>query len=748
MATNAHAVILDVNLQSLDGNPDALSLPVFSYVEDENVTIGLTAVSPLGIVTLDLEYSTSSTFGTGTEFISSLALSSVGTTGPRACQSTNFLTPVSCTFDWNIANVPDGTYYINAQAGVLFLPTDTDTTGNSFKIDNTKPTTSWDGIANNWQNETTFHLTCNDGTGAGCALTQYRVDTDASSVVTYGAWQTYAGSITFPSSGEWAIDFNSSDAAGNKGNVNSVSFLIDTDLPSTEADYETGWNDSEASLSLSCDDETSECDTTLYRLDTDADVEMTFGSWTTYTEPLLFSSDGNWAIEYYSTDVATNEEETSRVFILVDTTFPQVSHDVNEGIWVSAGVLIHASCTDQTSGCQTYYQLDMDPTDEITLESGVLVGEGFMINTDGNWALTFYALDGALNMESTDTTVLVDKTPPSITILHPTPESKQYSSDVTLTYIARDLISGTGRYDVSEDGENWIDNGFNTSYTFEEQNEGTHTYFVRAKDGVGNAKIDQVTIDINYSAGDPNLELAPPSTFSPIFIDNFDDNESYDWNPIYGTGTAEEGALRLTGGWPTIMNITNTVVGNPLLGFDTYALSIEQPNLWVHYKVKIPEADGLKYGSAGFDIFNQGLDSLSGGGYAIELAALGTNGAGMMMGYHDRFNFQFASGSQGLGDGSFTPGEWAAVDMIQDDVETTFFINGKEIGSITSLACTESVYSGLTVYSAFDCLNLNGALIVEYGAAGTLYSSDPEAPGCGDDSRNTYFDDIMISRFA
>ncbi len=72
------------------------------------------------------------------------------------------------------------------------------------------------GVVKNYvySNDVNIHLTCKDGQ-TGCALTQYRLDTDSSDNVSYGSWMTYDSNIFVSGDGNWAIDFNSSDFAGN-----------------------------------------------------------------------------------------------------------------------------------------------------------------------------------------------------------------------------------------------------------------------------------------------------------------------------------------------------------------------------------------------------------------------------------------------------------------------------------------------------------------------------------------------------
>ncbi|MEW6295345.1 MAG: CD1107 family mobile element protein [Candidatus Diapherotrites archaeon] len=172
----------------------------------------------------------SSTQGAFTTLITDLNLMNTS-----VCGDQNFVTTNNCTYSWNTAVVTDGNYFIDINV-VDSLPNGTfrdsgsDSSNTSFMIDNTAPTTSWDGNTT-WQKiDANIHLTCVDASN-NCPTTKYRVDTDSSSTVSYGSWTTYDTNIFINSDGNWALDFNSTDAALNIGDVNTFYVLIDQTAP-------------------------------------------------------------------------------------------------------------------------------------------------------------------------------------------------------------------------------------------------------------------------------------------------------------------------------------------------------------------------------------------------------------------------------------------------------------------------------------------------------------------------------------
>ena len=214
LVNGVHAAI-DVNVTKIDGNPDNAALPAFSFVQDANLTIDFNVSSDLNSVLLDLNYSSVSTQGTGTAVLTDVNASTFITTGAWNCDDANFMNSTECSIDFDIQSVSDGNYFILI-FGDNGTNTDFSASDNNFMIDNTDPSTTWDGNNNTWQTtDANIHLTCSDGSGSGCASTSYRLDTDGSDTVSYGSWITFDVNIFISTDGNWAIDFNSTDNVDN-----------------------------------------------------------------------------------------------------------------------------------------------------------------------------------------------------------------------------------------------------------------------------------------------------------------------------------------------------------------------------------------------------------------------------------------------------------------------------------------------------------------------------------------------------
>jgi len=226
----------DINVTKIDGTDVNSALDTFSYISDANLTITFN-VSDADQDDLNFNMWYSSNSGDRSNVIVA-DLNLTNNAGEGACGSEDWTSTVTCTYDFNIFSTlvsSDGNYFIDV---VLDDGTDTDTNSSdsSFMIDNTKPFTYSTDINYSKQAvDANVNFTCSDS-NSGCSATQYRVDTDGTSAPpTYGAWQTFTQGTDFnillTTDGNWAIDINSTDAAGNVEDTNTLYVLIDSTLP-------------------------------------------------------------------------------------------------------------------------------------------------------------------------------------------------------------------------------------------------------------------------------------------------------------------------------------------------------------------------------------------------------------------------------------------------------------------------------------------------------------------------------------
>ena len=321
--TSIYSAPPTANILKIDGFPDNAPLPVFSYAKDGNLTIDFnvtdTDASDRQKLLVDINFSTSKTPGTGGAIIADLNIFK----NSSKCANTTWQ-QTRCRWDLNIHSVlvPDGNYYIHITITDL-NSTGRDTSDNNFMVDNTAPKTVADYNAA-WQNRNAnVKFTCSDGAGSGCSLTGIRKDTNNTSGV----------SLAPPITGK-AADLNA-----------------------------------------------------------------------------FFIQDGNWAVDFNSTDAVGNIEGKNIIFVLIDKTPPTITDDVNENAWQRANVNVHISVSDELSGVREVWIVKDGKPEKFTSNFSELSA---FFNTDGNHSLDINALDNAGNMKTHPRKhVLVDKSAPS-----------------------------------------------------------------------------------------------------------------------------------------------------------------------------------------------------------------------------------------------------------------------------------------------------------------------------------------------
>lgn len=426
-----------------------------TYVIDFNWTDTNTAA---GTYRADIYYSSTQGAFSNLIFLNANLLDANGTNPDSNVATTN-----NYRWSWPTTSAIDGNYFIDVLVHDGNAAQASDSSNTSFNVDNTNPSTAWSGNSSTWlTSNTNITLTCTD-INSGCSSTQYRLDTNGTTTVSVGAWTTYSGAISFTTDGNYGIDFNSIDRAGNIEATNRGYVLMDKTSPSTTDTIPTGWQTAAFNVTLSCSDgsvavQRSGCSTTQYRIAN--------GTWTTYSGAITINTDGNRAFDYNSSDVAGNLETTTNDYVLLDTVNPSTSWDGNHNTWQAFDANITLTCTDATSGCSlTQYRLDTSASATISYGNWQTYSQKILVNYDGNYAIDFNSIDTATNRESTQTYyVLVDKSLPTVTITNT--ETSLSSSPFVMTYTGSDSNGSITKYWVSSDGNNYIDNGLNTSYTF------------------------------------------------------------------------------------------------------------------------------------------------------------------------------------------------------------------------------------------------------------------------------------------
>lgn len=207
------------------------------------------------------------------------------------------------------------------------------------------------------------------------------------------------------SDGNYFIDINSISKIMDFNDSSSSNYPlgIDSTAPTTTDDHNAGWQNFDANVILDCTDAGIGCSTTQYRINS--------GTWETYDGNILISTDGNFRIDYNSTDGLGNIETTVSIWVAIDKTAPSVSDNYPGVSYVTFYVSL--SCSDATSGCSAiYYALDTDANDTESYGSWELYLSPIEFSTDGNFGLKYYGVDNAANNSATTTIFVIAMTAP------------------------------------------------------------------------------------------------------------------------------------------------------------------------------------------------------------------------------------------------------------------------------------------------------------------------------------------------
>ncbi len=146
----------------------------------------------------------------------------------------------------------------------------------------------------------------------------------------------------------------------------------------------------------------------------------------------------------------------------------------------------------------------------ISISKGLIGGDLTIDNAQGGT----YSVDlvispyptsqGAGGTTDANTGVLYEGSwPPIVDINFPQNNYSTQNTNITMTYSGIDFDGDLNAYYVKLDSGNWVNNGLNTSYSFNNLSTGSHTLYLKADDSMGlESKIKSVNIMI-ISSGTP-----------------------------------------------------------------------------------------------------------------------------------------------------------------------------------------------------------------------------------------------------
>lgn len=374
-------------------------------------------------------------------------------------------------------NGPDGIYTIGYKATDHVRNSEAIKSGSAY-LDNTAPVTTVTVGIPKYPSGNMVYVTSGTGidisvTDAGCGvgLAEYGLDG--------GGWTPYIGSKTFniATEGIHQLTWRSNDKLGNQEDQGSASLAVDNTPPVSllevgdpkcEALGKTYVTSGSTIIITGTDplsgNVASGIKTVEYRINGSA--------WTVYDSPLVLTGfDGQYLVEYRSTDNVGNAEDTRSVTVYLDNTAPSTTVSVgdpqylaNGSTYVTSGTPIYVSASDQGCGVQSS-EYRIDGGIWIAFNSATPINAG----TEGRHTISWRSIDKLgnveteasiiLNVDNTHTISQLDLGQPQY--IYSSSDSTLITSNTALTLwaydpISADVASGTGKVEYRINKGPWI----------------------------------------------------------------------------------------------------------------------------------------------------------------------------------------------------------------------------------------------------------------------------------------------------
>jgi parallel beta-helix repeat protein len=360
-------------------------------------------------------------------------------------------------------------------------------------------------------------------TDAGSGVAGYTFPTPATWTVTgTGASRTYAW--TSLSNNPGPVGVFASDVAGNSGTPATFTPTPDSTSPSTTDNTATigsDWKTSAQTVTLTPTDSGSGAASTYYTTD---------GSTPTTSSPsgsaISLTADGIYTIRYFSVDNVGNQEpvQTASTVIRIDRTGPTTTLGTLPAS-IGNGQVLTSTASDALSGTASvsYYYCSPSPCTPATLIGSSTAGPGYSVTwssmpPDGIYVIRAIGTDVAGNIGPSATqTVSIDNLPPTTTITaHPADPSGNPNPSFSFS-----SSKPNSTFECKVDGGAYASCA--SPDTLSGLADGSHTFTVRATDGVGNVDpsppsftwtIDSSTPETTIASQPPNPAVSASATFS------------------------------------------------------------------------------------------------------------------------------------------------------------------------------------------------------------------------------------------
>ncbi|GEM_PF-6103101 len=386
--------------------------------------------------------------------------------------------------DYTFIDIDDGDRTVEVRAWDKAGNTQTDVV--NFTVDTTPPdvdiTVPEEGEVFD-VNEVTVEWTGSDET---TGIDHYEIRINEGSWIEKGTETDHT--FTSLEDGEHIAEIRAWDNAGNQ-QIQAVNFTVDTTSPDVEIiipDEDEILSESDVTVEWTGSDDISGI--AYY------EVKIDGGNWTNVGMDINHTfenlEDGNRTVEVRAWDNASNND-TDIVTFIVDATPPDIEITAPEDgkPFDTDSVTVEWTGSDETTGI-AYYEVKIDGGDWTNVSMDT--NHTFEDLEDGDHTVEVRAWDEAGNNNTDSVYFIVDTVPPYVEITSPEDEEVFEVDSVTVTWSGSDETSGIDHYRVRINGEAWVEVGTDTSYTFEDLDEGNHTVEVKAVDAAGNEAVDEV----------------------------------------------------------------------------------------------------------------------------------------------------------------------------------------------------------------------------------------------------------------
>ena len=303
-----------------------------------------------------------------------------------------------------------------------------------------------------------------------------------------GAQQNYSAPFAIQTDGSHALNFWSSDSAGNDETQQSIVVNVDVNAPSTQISVGNGFYAAPTEVSLTATDSGSGVANTFYRIDS--------GPTETYSAPFMVSGDASRLIVYWSVDHAGHTENQHFFTLKLDGSAPttNISTSGTNGWngWRISPVQVTLSPSRSRSGvAATYYTVDGGPAQTY---SGP-----FMINESAAHQVNFWSVDNVGNTEAQKSgKVKIDKEGPTTesSLSGPAGNNDYFKGSVQVSLTAIDSVAGVahlGTYYKIDSGQTKVYMGS----PFTVSGDGSHTVSFWSQDLAGNTANPSTSLSIS-----------------------------------------------------------------------------------------------------------------------------------------------------------------------------------------------------------------------------------------------------------